>query len=54
VRAKPQIVVISKIDLTATKERLEEQVDIFRERGIRVFPISAVTGEGIKELIKEM
>ncbi len=54
VRAKPQIVVISKIDLTATKERLEEQVDIFRERGIRVFPISAVTGEGIKELIKEI
>lgn len=54
VRAKPQIVVINKIDLTATRERLKEQADIFAERGIRVFPISAVTGEGIKELIKEI
>ena len=54
VRAKPQIVVINKIDLTATRERLKEQVDIFGEKGIRVFPISAATGEGIKELMKEI
>ncbi|MBN2538726.1 MAG: GTPase ObgE [Deltaproteobacteria bacterium] len=54
VREKPQIVVINKIDLTATRERLKEQVDIFSDRGIRVFPISAVTGEGIKELIREI
>ncbi|MBW2649291.1 MAG: Obg family GTPase CgtA, partial [Deltaproteobacteria bacterium] len=54
VRAKPQIVVINKIDLTATRERLKEQVDIFRGKGIRVFPISAATGEGIKELTKEI
>jgi GTP-binding protein len=54
VREKPQIVVISKIDLTATRERLKEQVDMFGERGIRVFPISAVTGEGIQDLIREI
>ncbi|MCD6487279.1 MAG: GTPase ObgE [Syntrophobacterales bacterium] len=54
VRAKPQIVAINKIDLTATKERLKEQVDIFRENGVRVFPISAVTREGIGELMKEI
>ena len=54
VREKPQIVVINKIDLTATRERLKEQVDIFSDRGIRVFPISAVTGEGIKALIREI
>ncbi len=54
VREKPQIVVINKIDLTVTRERLKEQVDIFSDRGIRVFPISAVTGEGIKALIREI
>ena len=54
VRAKPQIVVINKIDLTATKERLKEQADIFSERGVRVYPISAVTGEGTGELMKEI
>ncbi|HOO89190.1 MAG TPA: GTPase ObgE [Syntrophales bacterium] len=54
VREKPQIVVINKIDIPATRERLKEQVAIFNDRGIRVFPISAVTGEGIKELIGEI
>lgn len=54
VREKPQIVVINKIDLTVTRERLKEQVNIFSDRDIRVFPISAVTGEGIKELMKEI
>ncbi len=54
VREKPQIVVINKIDLTVTRERLKEQVNIFSDRGIRVFPISAVTREGIKELMKEI
>ncbi|MEA2014903.1 MAG: GTPase ObgE, partial [Thermodesulfobacteriota bacterium] len=34
VRAKPQIVVINKTDITATKERLKEQVAIFSDRGI--------------------
>jgi len=54
VQTKPQIVVINKIDLTETKERLEEQIAIFENEGIRVFPISAVTGEGVKELIREI
>jgi len=54
VRAKPQIVAVNKIDLTATRERLEEQVAIFRERGIRVFPISAATREGIEDLLQEI
>jgi len=54
VQTKPQIVAINKIDLTETKERLEEQIAIFENEGIRVFPISAVTGEGVKELIREI
>ncbi len=54
VREKPQIVVINKIDLTAAVERLEEQIAVFKEKGIRVFPISAVTREGVEELIREI
>ncbi len=54
VQAKPQIVVINKIDLTETREMLQEQVAVFEDEGIRVFPISAVTGEGVKELIQEI
>ncbi|MDD5724028.1 MAG: GTPase ObgE [Syntrophales bacterium] len=54
VRAKPQIVAINKIDLTITRERLQEQVNIFEEKGLRVFPFSAVTGEGVGELMQEV
>lgn len=49
-RAKPQIVVANKMDLPETEERLEE----FRQElgpETPVYPISAVTGEGIKELL---
>ena len=54
VRAKPQIVAISKIDLTITQERLQEQVTIFKKKGLRVFPFSAATGDGIGELMEEV
>ncbi|MBW2559457.1 MAG: GTPase ObgE [Deltaproteobacteria bacterium] len=54
VRAKPQIVAINKIDLTITRERLPEQVGIFEEKGLCVFPFSAVTGEGVGELMQEV
>jgi len=54
VRAKPQIVAINKIDLTITRERLQKQVDIFEEKGLRVFPISAATGEGVGALMQEI
>ncbi len=54
VREKPQIVAISKIDLTSTRERLDETAAFFREKGIRIFPVSAATGEGIRELLQEI
>ncbi len=50
---KPQIVAISKIDLTTTRERLDETAVFFQEKGIRIFPVSAATGEGIRELLQE-
>lgn len=51
---KPQIVAIGKIDLTATRERLEKELDTFREKDIEVLAFSAVTGEGIPALLHRM
>ncbi len=52
--AKPQIVAIGKIDLLPTEERLKKEIDIFAEKGIKVFAFSAATGKGVPELIREM
>jgi GTP-binding protein len=51
---KEQAVVITKIDLPQTLERLPEITSWFEERSIRVFPISSVTGIGIPELLDEI
>ena len=48
---KPQIVGINKLDLPLTQERIKKEIDNFRGKGIEVFSFSAVTGDGIKEVI---
>jgi len=48
---KTQLVVLSKMDITEVRVRAEEVLPWFSSRGYRVFPISAVTGAGIKELV---
>ncbi len=50
----PQIVAGNKIDLPdgrEIKDRVEEEC---KEIGVKFYPISAVTGEGIRELLKEI
>lgn len=47
---KPQIVAANKIDLPEAKERLE-QLRQALEPEVTVIPISAVTGEGVQELL---
>jgi GTP-binding protein len=49
---KPQIVVINKIDFPEVQERKTEIKKAFREAGIDVHFISAMTGEGIPGLMK--
>jgi len=49
---KPQIVGINKIDLPIVRERMEREVDVFEKKGIPVYTFSAVTGEGVAEVIK--
>lgn len=48
---KPQIVVVNKIDLPDVQALLPEIAPYFKERGIKVFPVSAATGEGIPALL---
>ena len=51
---KRQIVVANKIDLPDVRDNLPAIVPYFAEKGIKVFPISAVTGEGIEALLDEI
>ena len=52
---KPQVIAANKIDAIFTAEREEDPVERlraeFEPQGIRVFAVSAVTGQGVKELL---
>ena len=48
---KPQVVAVGKMDLPETRDRVKKEIDFFREKGIEVFGISAVTGEGLEALL---
>lgn len=52
--AKPQLVVLSKMDLTEVRERAPEARAYFAERGLPVLEISAATGAGIDELVQRV
>jgi len=51
---KPQIVALNKIDLPKAKEKLPEVMDYFQKLEKEVYPISALTGEGIPALLKSL
>lgn len=51
---KPQLAALNKIDLPEAKSRLKKAVDMFKRKGIKIFPVSAVTGEGIAPLLDEI
>ncbi|WP_303720454.1 GTPase ObgE [Malonomonas rubra] len=48
---KPQLVVLTKMDVPEAKELAREMMMHFESLGYPVFPVSAVTGEGLKELV---
>ncbi len=50
-RAKTQMVVLSKQDIPAVRERTDAAREHFESRGYRVFAISAVTGDGLRDLV---
>ncbi len=51
---KPQIVVPNKIDITESREKLKEIKKYFYAIKIKTIPISSATGEGLKELVREI
>ena len=48
--AKPQVIALNKTDLTDAKENIKEFKKKYR--GKKLYPISAATGEGIRELLE--
>lgn len=48
---KPQLVVLTKIDITEVRERLDGVRAAFAAEGISTLAVSAVTGEGLRELV---
>ncbi len=48
---KPQLVVLTKIDIPEVRERIEPLREYFKSLGYPVFAVSAVTGEGLQELV---
>jgi GTP-binding protein len=51
---KPMIVVATKLDATTDHTRLEALRDFCRQRGLEFHSISAVAGEGVKDLVRSM
>ncbi|SNB47853.1 GTPase ObgE [Geobacter sp. DSM 9736] len=51
---KRQIIVVNKVDLPQVRDALPQLVEWFTERRLKVFPVSAVTGEGIPALLDEI
>ncbi len=51
---KPQLVVLSKIDIPEVREGAQQLKTHFESLGYPTFMISAVTGEGLKELVQEI
>jgi GTP-binding protein len=51
---RSQIVVITKLDLPMTRDRLPEVQAQFAERGVSILAISAITREGVPALIHQI
>lgn len=50
--AKPMLVALNKTDIPEARQRLEPLTTELQNRGFTVFSISAVTGEGVPELLR--
>jgi GTPase len=47
---RPRLVALNKVDVTDGRELVDLVLDDLRARGLRVFPVSAATHEGLREL----
>ncbi|QDH10743.1 GTPase ObgE [Nocardioides dongxiaopingii] len=51
---RPRLVALNKIDVPDGRDLSDIVIDDLRERGLRVFPVSAASGEGTRELVFAM
>jgi len=51
---RPQLAVLNKIDLSEVRRRIPQIRRSFKGNGVELFPISALTGEGVNELVREI
>ena len=51
---RPQIVALSKCDLTETREAVDGWREKFAARGVTLHAVSAATGEGVKEVLEAL
>jgi GTP-binding protein len=47
----PQIIALSRIDVVTNREELQPIIDFYEAKKLPVYPISAVTGDGIEPLV---
>src|SRR4029079_6233769 len=52
--ARPQLVVLNKMDLPDVRKRAKQIARTFARRGIELHAISAATGEGTAELLESI
>jgi GTP-binding protein len=52
--ARPQLVVLNKLDLPDVRKRAKQIAAPFVRRGIKLHAISAATGEGTAELLESI
>ncbi|HZJ76070.1 MAG TPA: GTPase ObgE [Oscillospiraceae bacterium] len=48
---KPQVIAANKIDILGSDDNIKKLKSVLKEQGIEVFPISAVTKQGLDELL---
>lgn len=52
--SRPEIIVFTKMDLPENQEKAATSEELFLRKGLQVFKISAVTHEGLGELVKNI
>lgn len=50
----PQLIVVTKMDIPAVRQRLPEVQQLFERHGYEIIPLSAATGEGIGTLVAHL
>jgi len=51
---RPQVVALNKADITEVRDQADELSRAFAERGVRLFSLSAVTGDGVRAVLEEL